>query len=254
MPAVEALLKKDRHIVLATLVGLIALSWAYLVMMARDMSMIMVPLERWDAQIAFSAFLMWAIMMVGMMLPSAAPMILLNAALLRKSDKPQPVHSYTILFLAGYLACWTMFSAAATALQWWLVSLQLVSPMMKGTSAQLNGSILIAAGIYQWLPLKEACLRHCRSPAVFLTQHKRPGPSGAFVMGLHHGAYCVGCCWVLMLLLFVGGVMNLLWIAFLAAFVLVEKLLPFGAKFGRIGGSIMFAVGIYWLLSVRLIT
>ena len=253
MPALEALLKKDRQIVLATLVGLTTLSWACLTLMAHDMGsasmndmpMMMAAPERWGVQIALVVFLMWAVMMVGMMLPSAAPMILLNAALLRQSDDPKPVRSHTILFLTGYLASWTLFSAAAAALQWWLGNMQLVSPMIQGTSSLLNGAVLIAAGTYQWLPLKEACLRHCRAPAVFLVQHRRPGASGAFLMGLHHGTYCVGCCWVLMLLLFVGGVMNLLWIAFLAGFVLIEKLLPFGVNFGRISGAIMIMAGAF---------
>jgi predicted metal-binding membrane protein len=252
MTSLDALLRKDRQIVLVTLAGLIILSWAYLVLIARQMgspgmgelpAMTMEP-EKWGLQIAFAVFMMWLIMMVGMMLPSAAPMILLNAALLRKSKVAQPVQSFTNLFLLGYLASWTIFSVTATASQWWLADMQLVSPMMKGTSAVLNGSVLIAAGAYQWLPLKQACLRHCRTPAVFLAQHRRPGASGALLMGLHHGAYCVGCCWVLMLLLFVGGVMNLLWIAFLAAFVLIEKLLPFGVHFGRIGGAIMIIAGV----------
>lgn len=254
MSALEALLRKDRQIVLAMLAGLLTLSWLFLVMTAGDMGshpmsgMTMTAAEPWDLRIAFAVFLMWAIMMVGMMLPSAAPMILLNAALLRKSEKVQPVQSYTILFLLGYLASWAVFSAVATALQWWLASMELVSPMMRGTSSVLNGAVLIAAGIYQWLPLKEACLRHCRSPALYLTQLRRPGASGAFQMGLNHGAYCVGCCWVLMLLLFVGGVMNLLWIAILAGFVLVEKLLPFGAWFGRISGVIMIMAGVFFAI------
>ena len=152
---------------------------------------------------------------------------------------------YTWLFLLGYLVTWCLFSGAATALQWWLADWKLVSPMMTGTSNMLNGSILIAAGVYQWLPLKAACLQHCRAPANYLAEHKRPGVSGAFLMGLHHGAYCIGCCWILMLLLFVGGVMNLLWIAVLASFVLIEKLLPWGQKIGRIAGVIMVLAGAF---------
>jgi len=154
------------------------------------------------------------------------------------------VLAYTWLFLLGYLATWCLFSGVATALQWWLSDLKLVSPMMVGTSNALSGTILILAGIYQWLPLKAACLQHCRSPANYLAEHKRPGIYGAFIMGLHHGAYCIGCCWILMLLLFVGGVMNLLWIALLAGFVLIEKLLPWGQKIGRIAGAAMVLSGI----------
>lgn len=235
---------------LAAIVGLVAVSWSYLWFMARNMdsghmSLMMTPPATWTGEVALAVFLMWAIMMVGMMLPSAAPMILLFAAILRQREVPPSVLIYTWLFLLGYLVTWCLFSGAATALQWWLADWKLVSPMMTGTSNMLNGSILIAAGVYQWLPLKAACLQHCRAPANYLAEHKRPGVSGAFLMGLHHGAYCIGCCWILMLLLFVGGVMNLLWIAVLASFVLIEKLLPWGQKIGRIAGVIMVLAGAF---------
>lgn len=248
MNSLEALLQRDRQIALATIFGLVALSWGYLVLMVRrmssgEMSMMVTP-DAWNLQVAVTMFLMWSIMMVGMMLPSAAPMILLFAALSRQGREVQQVHSRTLIFLLGYLVIWTVFSAAATALQWWLSSLALLSPMMIGTSAKLNGAVLIAAGIFQWLPIKTACLQHCQSPATFLTRHKRPGLFGAFLMGLHHGAFCLGCCWVLMLLLFVGGVMNLLWIAGLAIFVLIEKLVPWGSVFGRVSGVLMVFAGL----------
>lgn len=234
---------------LAALIGLVTVSWSYLWNMAHGMhadrmSLMMAPPEAWTGQVALAVFLMWAIMMVGMMLPSVAPMILLYTAILRQREPPPPVLTYAWLFLLGYLTTWCLFSGAATALQWWLSDLTLISPMMGSTSNALNGAILIAAGLYQWLPLKAACLQHCRSPANYLAEHKRPGLSGAFVMGLHHGAYCIGCCWILMLLLFVGGVMNLLWIALLASFVLVEKLLPWGQKIGRIAGVVMVLIGV----------
>lgn len=247
-PVIEAILRQDRLIVLVALIGLVAVSWGYLWFMATgvqpdSMSRLMMPADSWNAQIAFAVFVMWAVMMAGMMLPSAAPMILLYAAILRKRPAPPPVLTYTWLFLSGYLAIWVVFSAIVTGLQWWLCGLKLVSPTMAVTNDVLNGGILIAAGIYQWLPFKAACLQHCRSPVMFITKHTRPGFSGAFVMGLHHGTYCIGCCWILMLLLFVGGIMNLLWIAFLAAFVLVEKLVPGGRRFGQIGGAIMLVAG-----------
>jgi len=246
--SIEVLLKKDRQVVITAIAGLVAVSWSYLWFMARDMnsagmSLMMTSPNAWTGQVALAVFLMWAIMMVGMMLPSVAPLILLYTAILRQREKPPPVLTCTWLFLLGYLASWCLFSGTTTALQWWLSSLKLVSPMMIGTSKILNGSILIAAGVYQWLPLKAACLKHCRSPAIYLAEHKRPGLSGAFIMGLHHGTYCIGCCWILMLLLFVGGVMNLLWIALLAGFVLIEKLLPWGKNFGRVGGALMIVAG-----------
>jgi predicted metal-binding membrane protein len=246
--SLETLLRQDRRVVMAALVGLIMVSWLYLWFMAQGMntagmSMMMTAPGAWTTRVAVAVFLMWTIMMVGMMLPSAAPMILLYAAILRRREQPPPVLIYTGSFLVGYLATWCLFSGVATALQWWLSDLKFVSPMITSTSSILTGIILIAAGIYQWLPPKAACLQHCRSPANFIAEHKRPGASGAFVMGLHHGAYCLGCCWILMLLLFVGGVMNLLWIALLAGFVLIEKLLPWGQEFGRIAGAIMVMAG-----------
>ena len=248
MSSLEAVLKRDRHIVVATIIGLVALSWAYLVFMVRGMNSgamtMMVAPGDWDAQVAITMFLMWSIMMVGMMLPSAAPMILLHAALSRQSQSATQVHSSTQIFLFGYLVSWAAFSAVATALQWWLSNLDLLSPMMIGTSPKLNGAVLIAAGVFQFLPWKAACLKYCQTPAMFLTRHRRTGLSGAFVMGLHHGAYCVGCCWALMLLLFVGGVMNILWIAGLAIFVLVEKLVPWGTNFGRVSGFLMVIAGL----------
>ncbi|MEE8367458.1 MAG: DUF2182 domain-containing protein [Thermoanaerobaculia bacterium] len=248
MNSLEAVLKRDRHIVVATIFGLVALSWAYLVLMVRGlntgaMAMMVAP-DAWNSQVAVTMFLMWTIMMVGMMLPSAAPMILLFAALARQGREARQVHSRTLIFLGGYLVVWTAFSAAATALQWWLSSLELLSPMMIGTSSRLNGALLIAAGVFQWLPIKTACLRHCQSPATFLTQHRRPGLVGALAMGAHHGAFCLGCCWALMLLLFVGGVMNILWIAALAIFVLIEKLVPWGTLFGRVGGALLVIGGL----------
>ena len=249
MSSIESLLRQDRRIAITALTGLIFVAWVYLVFMARGMdsaqrSLMMTPPDAWNLAVAIAVFAMWAIMMIGMMLPSAAPMILLYAAILRRRPEPPAVLGYTAVFLSGYIVTWTAFSAAATGLQWWFASLRLVSPMMTSTSEALNGGILVAAGIYQWLPFKTACLHHCRSPAEFIARHNRPGIAGAFYMGLHHGVYCIGCCWMLMLLLFVGGVMNLLWIALLAAFVLIEKLLPRGRQFGRIAGIVMLVAGI----------
>ena len=181
---------------------------------------------------------MWAVMMVAMMLPSAAPAILLYARVHRHAvpGKAPP----TLAFLAGYLACWSGFALVATALQF-----ALASPMsMALESRWASGALLIAAGLYQLSPLKLACLDHCRSPAEFLSRHYRPGLWGALRLGLLHGTYCVGCCWLLMLLLFVGGVMNLLWIAGLTLLVAAEKLLPGGVWIGRIAGLALVAFGI----------
>ncbi len=186
---------------------------------------------------------MWAIMMIGMMLPSAAPMILIYAAVARKAQSQGSPIAPTAFFTAGYLFMWTVFSLLATVLQWQLDRLALLSPMMVANSPKLGATLLIAAGIYQLLPMKNSCLKHCQSPFHFISTHWRSGNLGAFSMGISHGIFCIGCCWVLMLLLFVGGVMNILWIAAITGFVLLEKILPRGERAGKWGGILMVIVG-----------
>jgi predicted metal-binding membrane protein len=186
--------------------------------------------------------------MVAMMIPSVTPMILLYASTIRRRDNKHNIMMLTCLFVLGYLAIWTGFSILATIAQWGLHTASLLSPMMVSTSPILGGVILIAAGIFQLTPLKHACLRHCRSPLGFLMTEWRDGESGAFVMGLKHGMYCVGCCWLLMVLLFVTGVMNLLWIAFIAIFVLIEKLVPIGDWVARSAGILLIGYGI-WMIN-----
>ena len=208
----ENVLKRDQAVTIASLVAVTALAWAYLVALAGDIGA-MPEVAPWSAIDFWLMLVMWAVMMVGMMLPSAAPMILLYAAVSRKQRGRGHVFAPTGVFAAGYLVAWTVFSLAATALQWALEQAALLSPMMVGASPYLGGALLITAGVYQWTPLKHACLENCRAPAEFLSRIWRPGTGGAVAMGVHHGAYCIGCCWVLMGLLFVGGVMNLLWVA-----------------------------------------
>jgi predicted metal-binding membrane protein len=186
---------------------------------------------------------MWAVMMVAMMVPTAAPMTMLYAAVARKAAAERNPLTSTSIFVGGYIAMWAIFSLVATIAQHALDQAALLSPMMVSTSAGLGATLLIAAGIYQLTPLKNACLRNCRAPAHFLSRYWRAGDMGAFRMGLRLGAYCVGCCWILMGLLFVGGVMNLLWIAAIAIFVLVEKTIPFGDVSGRFAGVAMILVG-----------
>jgi len=192
-------------------------------------------------------FTMWAIMMVGMMLPSATPTTLVYAAVARKADREGTPVAPAAIFVLGYLLMWTVFSLGATAAQWALEAAALLSPMMVSTSPALGGALLIGAGVYQLTPMKDACLEHCRSPAHFISAHWRPGSLGAFRMGIEHGAYCLGCCWILMGLLFVGGVMNLLWIAAITLYVLLEKVLPYGLGRGRFAGVAMIASGT-WVL------
>jgi predicted metal-binding membrane protein len=187
---------------------------------------------------------MWAVMMVGMMVPSAAPMTLLYAGVARKAAADGSSLAPTAIFVIGYLLMWTFFSMAAAAAQWGLERAALLSPGMVATSPALGASLLIVAGAYQLTPIKRACLRHCRSPAHLLSQRWRDGVGGALRMGIEHGAYCLGCCWALMALLFVGGVMNLIWVAAIALFVLLEKLAPHGAGGGRLAGAGLIVAGI----------
>ena len=229
--ALECLVTRDRLWVLAGVVGATGLAWLYLFSMTTGMeamgeAMLSARATPWTWADFLLMFLMWAIMMVGMMLPSATPMILLFATVTTRRRSQGEPGTPPGIFASGYIAAWSAFSLAATILQWGLHRAGLLSPMMSTTSALLGGTVLVAAGIYQWTPFKTSCLRHCQSPLHFISTHWRNGTVGAFRMGWTHGLYCLGCCWVLMCLLFVGGIMNLLWIAGLAVFVLVEKVWP----------------------------
>jgi predicted metal-binding membrane protein len=244
----ESLLKRDRAVVFAGLAGVTALAWGYLVVTAGGMTgmgdaiMAAAP-KPWTATEFTLTLAMWPVMMVAMMLPGAAPMILLYALVARKQGERGASVAPAGVFAAGYLAVWSAFSLAATGLQWGLEQAALLSPMMAGAGPLLGGALLAAAGIYQFTPLKGACLAHCRSPFFMLANGWRPGAAGALRMGFRHGAFCVGCCWVLMALLFVGGVMNLLWVAAIAGFVLIEKLAPFGVATGRLAGALLILAG-----------
>jgi predicted metal-binding membrane protein len=250
----EAVLKRDRTIVLAGVAGLSALAWAYLLALAwrmphREMAMAMAMphMQAWEATEVILTWVMWAVMMVAMMTPSAAPMILMFATVNRRRRGQQGPFVPTTVFLLGYLLVWGGFSVVATLAQWGLHTAALLSAMMVSTSPMLGGLLLLAAGIFQWTPLKSTCLKQCRSPLGFLMTEWREGASGALLMGLRHGCYCVGCCWVLMALLFVAGVMNLLWVAAMAVFVLVEKVLPRGELVGRVVGSMLMLAGLVLL-------
>ncbi|WP_259780304.1 DUF2182 domain-containing protein [Aestuariispira ectoiniformans] len=237
---------------LAGLLGVAALSWAYLgfdaARMADDMAIMkatpMAMNSPWSAASLTVAFLMWTVMMVGMMLPSAAPAIMLYRAMAKKRVGEGRHRLAFWLFTAGYLAVWTGFSALAVLMQAGLQSATLLSPMLVSKSGVFSGVLLVAAGIYQWLPFKDACLSKCRSPMSLFLFHWRPGRAGAFLMGLEHGALCLGCCWALMLLLFTAGVMNLIWVGLITAYVFVEKLLPAGDVIGRIAGVVMAVAGL----------
>jgi len=246
---VDSILRRERLIVGGCLVAIVVLAWVYLLhtkmtMPNMDMpGMVMVDLQPWGPATVLLLFVMWAVMMVAMMVPSAAPMILAFLTVnQRRQAAARPFVPVTI-FILGYLAVWTVFSALATLAEWALHEAALLSTTMTATSPGLNGGLLIAAGVFQWTPLKRACLKGCRSPLSFLMSEWREGYAGAFVMGLRHGAYCVGCCWFLMALLFVAGVMNLLWVAVIALFVLAEKALPKGELLARVAGIALMIAG-----------
>ena len=248
----EAAIRRDRLIVISALTLVVALSWVYLLagagmgMSGLEMTrmsqhevamgvsgslmtdMAMMTPAVWTPGYAVLMFFMWWIMKMAMMLPSAAPTILLFATVNRRQRETGRPHVATSLFVIGYLAAWAGFSLIAVILQWRLEKAGLLSPTLVGTNLMFGATLLIAAGVYQMTPIKHACLRRCRSPLAFLGSHWRPGARGALRMGLLHGAFCVGCCWFLMGLMFFGGVMNLYWVAGLALFILFEKTVPTG--------------------------
>jgi len=250
----ESLLRRDRWLIGGSLVAAIVLCWAWIVPMAFDMygsmkgSAAWMMTSNWNFSRLVLLFAMWVVMMAGMMLPSAAPAFLLYASVIRRSPDGARTPAHVYAFAGGYLLVWTVFSLAATVLQRLLAGWLLLSPMMDAQDSKFGGALLIAAGVFQFTPMKRACLESCRSPAEFITTHWRAGVAGGFYLGVAHGLFCLGCCWALMLLLFVGGVMNLWWIAALTVFVLLEKLAPFGAQGGRFSGLPICAVGVWCLL------
>jgi predicted metal-binding membrane protein len=257
---IAALLRRDRVVVCAALAVLVAAASLYLVHLSRDMStmavadmpgmpgMAMPAMYEWGLAEVGALGVMWAVMMVAMMTPAATPMILTFAAVHRRRAAESRPSVPTAVFVLGYFVVWIAFSAVAALGQSGLHAAALLSPQMTAESPLLGGVLLIVAGIFQWTPLKRTCLNLCRSPLSFVMGHWREGRAGAFVMGLHHGLYCLGCCWALMALLFVAGVMNLVWVAVIAVAVLVEKALPRGDLIGRIAGVALVIAGV-WLVA-----
>lgn len=247
----ETLLRRDRWLVGGALAVMIALCWAWIVPMARDMYGDMtgpaawMMTRRWDGAHLALLFAMWVVMMAGMMLPSAAPTLLLYARVVRSDPAAARPRAQVYGFAGGYLLVWTAFSLLATVLQRVLAHLLLLSSMMEARDRIFGGALLIVAGVYQLTPMKRTCLESCRSPAAFIARHWKRGVAGAFRLGVAHGNHCLGCCWALMLLLFVGGVMNLWWIGALTVFVLLEKVAPLGVQGGRLSGVLMIALGLY---------
>jgi predicted metal-binding membrane protein len=266
----EAVLRRDRAVVLAALAIVTALAWADLVWLADDMSMggmdmdgfrmipagqgLMMPATAPWQPVEFAYVLaMWIVMMIGMMTPSVAPMILIYARVGRQAAIDGQPFAASTWFASGYFIAWIAFSLAATSMQWALERAALLTPMMESANNVLGAIVLIVAGLYQWTPLKEACLSYCQAPLSFIMRHGgfRAGPGGAVALGFRHGLYCIGCCWSLMLLLFVGGIMNLFWIAALSVLVLVEKTLASGKLISRLAGLGFIAAGCLLLLSQR---
>lgn len=284
--AIAALLKRDRVVVAAALAALTLLAWAYLLWLSAHMAMpetpaagaamsgemagmdmagmdmgsagggtggmaaAVAPAFRIWAPVDFAVmFAMWSVMMVGMMTPSVAPMVLLYAGVGRKAAQSGRPFASTGWFFAGYIIVWIGFGLLATGAQWALTALALLTPAMAAASTLLGGAVLVAAGLYQWTPLKQTCLRACQAPLGFLMAHGgfRAEPLGALRLGMLHGAYCLGCCFALMGLLLVGGIMNVLWIAGLTILILLEKLVPTGRLIPRISGALIAAAGV-WLL------
>jgi predicted metal-binding membrane protein len=268
--ALQKALDRDRAVLVSAIVAITVLSWLYLWWIAAGMSASMSMdgmsmegmdmagmgdvarpgLEPWSIADFGFTFAMWSVMMVGMMAPAVAPMILLYDRVARQAaGRGQPFAS-TSWFAAGYFAIWTAFALLATSAQWLLEQAALLTPMMASSSALFGGLVLVAAGLYQWTPLKRTCLAHCQTPLGFIQRHGgfRAAPGASLGLGAHHGFYCVGCCWALMLLLFVGGIMNFLWIAGISLFVLLEKVVARGPWLSRVAGvaAVVAGAGLLW--------
>jgi predicted metal-binding membrane protein len=263
--ALEAVLRRDRAIIMAAVATLIVLAWADLVWLANDMAMegmdmtgyrmipagqaLMMPASSPWRSIEFAyVFVMWVVMMIGMMTPSAAPIILIYARVGRQAAERRPFAS-TAWFAGGYFSAWIAFSVAATSAQWALERAALLTPTMAGASKVFSGIVLILAGLYQWTALKDVCLWQCQAPLGFILSHGgfQKSAAGSLTLGFRHGVYCLGCCWALMILLFALGVMNLFWIAALAILVLLEKIMPSGRVIARVAGLASLSGGL-WML------
>jgi predicted metal-binding membrane protein len=266
VPTEAAVRRHDRIVISLALISLTALAWSYLLSLSADLKMggmdmndfrmipsgmgLMMPAHTpWQPMEFAFVFAMWTVMMVGMMTPSAAPMILMYARVGRQTEARGTPLAATVWFGAGYFLVWAAFSLLATLVQWALERTALLDSAMASTSNVLGGLVFVAAGSYQWTRLKDVCLAQCQTPFAFLISHGgfRRDVAGCLMLGFRHGAYCVGCCWALMTLLFVGGVMNVLWIVILALLVLLEKLTSFGRPLAALSG-VVFVVAGAWLL------
>jgi predicted metal-binding membrane protein len=247
----ETALRHDRLVMLLVLVAIPLASWIWIAVMARDMYGTMQGASAWMMSTHWSwprvalLWAMWAVMMTAMMLPTAAPLVLLYAAAARTNNEPGPPSRRIYALASGYLLVWALFSVAATAMQRLLTSSLVLTPMMEPATPLAGAIVLAIAGLYQLTPLKQVCLRECRSPLSFMMQRWRRGVAGAFRLGVDHGVYCFGCCWAMMLILFAGGVMNLGVIVALTVWVLVEKFAPFGERTSIVTGAALLAMAVW---------
>ncbi|MDP9230874.1 MAG: DUF2182 domain-containing protein [Bacteroidota bacterium] len=247
----EYILRKDRFIVVSGLFVMCILAWLYIIYLYKQMvhmnmealffAMPMTP--SWTALDFMLLFFMWFVMMIAMMTPSVSPLILIFAMVNRQHKELKNPFVPTGYLLAGYFLIWAGFSLFTTALQWLLQHISLLSPEMETTNKTLGGIILLAAGIFQFTALKQRCLNYCRTPIDFIHRNWKEGKRGALLMGMENGMYCLGCCWILMILLFVSGIMNLLWIVLIALFVLIEKVLPKVKWVSFIAGAVLIMCG-----------
>jgi predicted metal-binding membrane protein len=240
-----SLARRDVFALVSALLLLVAVCWWYLANMSRDManSSSAMGVKPWAISDFSMMFVMWTIMMIAMMVPTAMRSVLIFTGISAQQERRGRPFVSGYWFAAGYIIVWTAFSVGATVLQWGLDQAALLSPRMALYSPFIGALIFMMAGVWQMSPLKDTCLRHCRSPLVFLAQNFRPGKFGAVRLGLRHGLYCLGCCWLLMGLLFIGGVMNIVWIIAITIFMLVEKLLPPTLTTSRISGMVMLLAG-----------
>lgn len=272
VPTPTAALRRDRIVISLALILLVALAWSYLLWLSADLKVdikmhgmdmgdfrtipfgigLMMPEQMpWGAMEFAFVFAMWTVMMVGMMTPSAAPMILMYARVGRQTQTQGKPLGATVWFAAGYFLVWVAFALLATFVQWAFERAMLLDFTMASTSAVVGGLLFVAAGSYQWTRLKHVCLTQCQKPFAFLMRQGgfRGDVAGALMLGVRHGAYCVGCCWALMALLLVGGVLNVLWIVLLALLILLEKVAPFGRQIALVAGVVLILGGV-WLFSM----
>jgi len=252
----ENILKKDRLIIISALFIISLLAWVYIIYLYRQMAVMnmdalffaMPMTPSWTMTDFVLLLLMWFVMMIAMMTPAVAPLILIFAMVNRQRKQQNRPFVNTAYLMTGYFLVWAAFSLAATSLQWLLQQISLLNPEMKTTSKILGSVILITTGIFQFTAFKHTCLQYCRTPIEFVHRHWKEGKQGALRMGIQNGFYCLGCCWMLMVLLFVAGIMNLLWVALIAVFVLIEKITSQTKWISYVAGCALILYGILFLI------